>query len=418
MTVADDRLRADVEALCGIVRSSAGQGERDAAAWVAGQLRDAGLEPIVQPYRSQRGYALAHGLHDAAGLATIGRGGLLGAIATLAVLRSYERESSGRCQWLRRYLPAFPGANVVVRIPAGDGPTRSTLVLAAHLDAAPTGWVWHPALAAAGAGPAARTHRMPPVMAPLAAAFLAGAAGSVMERRHRRAGRALRGAGLAVIGGALSGVLSVARGSTVPGASDNASGVAVLLALARALAVDPPVGVDVVLVFPGAEEAGMGGMRAFADGPVLADALAAGPVTVVGVDTLGGGTPIVAQAEGAMRTHRFDPAAVALVQDGAGAAGEPVPQPWRIGAWTDPIVTQHRGIPSTCLLSVGDGGHYTNYHLPTDTPDRVDWDCVQRCARVVAGIVIAAGTRSTPATASTNAMRPDGSLGAVPGRQG
>lgn len=403
MTVAEDRLRADVQALCGIVRSSAGQGEQDAAAWVAGQLREAGLEPTVQPYRSQRGYALAHGLHDAAGLAAIWRGGLLGAAGALVVLRSYERESSGRCQWLRRYLPAFPGANVVVRIPAGDGPARSTLVLVAHLDAAPTGWVWHPALAAAEAGSAARTHRMQPVMAPLTAAFLSGAAGSVVEGRRRRLGRALRGGALAVIGGALAGVLSVARGATVPGASDNASGVAVLLALARSLATAPPEGVDVVLVFPGTEEAGMGGMRAFADGPVLAAALVAGPVTVVGVDTLGGGTPIVAQAEGAMRTHRFDPAAVALVQDGARAAGEPVPQPWRIGGWTDPIVTQHRGIPSTCLLSVGEDGHYTNYHLPTDTPDRVDWDCVERCARIVAGVVVAAGTQSTPATASTNA---------------
>ncbi|PTL59705.1 M20/M25/M40 family metallo-hydrolase [Paraconexibacter algicola] len=389
MTAAEDRLREDVEALCRIVRSSAGEGERRAAAWVAGQLRDAGLRPVVQPYRSPRGYALAHALHDAAGLAAIGRGGLLGAALTLAVLRSYERETSGRDQWVRRVLPSGEGANVVVRIP-GTGEVRRTLVLVAHLDAAPTGWVWRPAFANAGAGLARRTRRMSPVMGALTGAFLAGAAGSAVERAAPRAGRALRTGALATIGVGLAGLVSVARGATVPGASDNATGVAVLLGLARALAAAPPVGVDVVLVLPGGEEAGMGGMRAFADGPVLAAALAAGPVTVVGVDTLGGGTPIVAAAEGAMRTHRFDPEAVALVQAGARAAGEDPPARWRIGAWTDPVLTQHRGIPSTTLLSVGDRGHYTEYHLPTDTPDRVDWDCVERCARIVAGVVVAA----------------------------
>lgn len=404
MPATDDRLRTDVEALCGMVRSSAGQGERDAAAWVAGQLREAGLDPVVQPYRSQRGYALVHALHDAAGLAAIARGGALGAAGALAVLRSYERESSGRCQWLRRHLPTGEGANVVVRIPR-RGPATGTapsLVLVAHLDAAPTGWVWHPAFAHAGARLARRTRRMSPVMGPLTAAFLAGAVGGAVERAAPRTGRVLRGGALTVLATALAGLVSVARGATVPGASDNATGVAVLLHLARELAVDPPEGVDVVLVFPGAEESGMGGMRAFADGPVLAAARAAGPVHVVGVDTLGGGTPIVARAEGAMRAHRFSPDAVELVERGARLAGQPAPERWRIGAWTDPIVTQHRGIPSTCLLSVGDGGHYTNYHLPTDTPDRVDWDCVARCAAIVAGIVVAAGAQSTPATASTN----------------
>lgn len=386
VTGPDDRLRDDVEALCGIVRQSAGQGERDAADWVADQLRAAGLHPVVQPYRSQRGYALAHALYDAAGLAAIGFGGPLGAAATLATLRSYEREASGRCQWLRAYLPKGDGANVVVRI-AGRGRVRRTLVLVAHLDAAPTGWVWHPALAA-DAGRAARTRSMAPLMAPITAAFVAGAAGSAVQRWAPRTGRVLRGAASATIAVGLAGLVSVARGATVPGASDNATGVAVLLRLARALATQAPEGVDVLLVFPGTEEAGMGGMRAFADGPQLAAAV--GPVTVVGVDTLGGGTPIVAEAEGTMRTHRFADEAVELVRRGARMAGEPAPERWRIGGWTDPIITQHRGLPSTTLLSVGPDGHYTNYHRPTDTPDRVDWDCVARCARIVEGMIEAA----------------------------
>ena len=38
------------------------------------------------------------------------------------------------------------------------------------------------------------------------------------------------------------------------------------------------------------------------------------------------------------------------------------------------------------ILSIREGG-FTNYHLPTDTPDRVDWGSVRRCARLAEGIV-------------------------------
>lgn len=385
-------IRRDVEALAARPRSSARDGELDAARHVRDALRAAGLDPRLQVHRYQRSYALAHGVHEAAALAALARGGPRGALALLGVLASLDAEASGRCQWLRDLLPTDVGAGVLVRIPArADGPPpRGTLLLAAHLDAANTAWVWHPALAAADRGRAARTHAMTPLMAPITAALGAGAAACLLPRRSR-AGRGLRAVAGAVLATGLAGLVSVGRGATVPGASDNATGVAVLLDLARRLAAEPPAGTDVLLLLPGTEEAGMGGMRALLDHPLVAAARARGPVVCVGVDTLGAGTPIVAGAEGTMRTHRFDPEAIELVRRGAVAAGEPAPEPWRIGGWTDPIVAAHRGIPATCLLSVGPDGHYTNYHLPTDTPDRVDWASVERCARIVAGTVVAAG---------------------------
>jgi Zn-dependent M28 family amino/carboxypeptidase len=216
-----------------------------------------------------------------------------------------------------------------------------------------------------------------------------------------------------VLGVALAGVASVGRGATVPGASDNATGVAVLLDLARALAAAPPEAVDVVLVFPGTEEAGMGGMRAALEHPWL-DPARVPPMVVVGVDTLGGGTPIVAHAEGTMRTQRFDRAALALVARGAAEAGVPAPEPWRIGGWTDPVLAQHRGIPSTCLLSVGPG-YYTEYHLPTDTADRVDWGSVMACAAIVAGTVAAAtADAGTEVPASSSGSPPPSRDGGEP----
>ncbi len=385
-TLDEDAIRRDVEALSAWARSSARDGEREAARWVADRLATLGLQPERLAYRYQHSYALAHALHELAGLAGVALGGRRGALLAAGALISLDAEASGRSQWLRAVLPAGEGDGVLVRLPAAGHAAR-TLVLVAHLDTANTAWVWHPRLMQAGAAHALKARAMSPLMGPVAGALAAGATGALLPRSSR-AGRLLRTGGAAVLAVALAGVTSVGRGASVPGASDNASGVAVLLELARALAAAPPEAVDVVLVFPGTEEAGMGGMRAALDHPWL-DPARVPPMTVLGVDTLGGGTPIVARAEGTMRTHRFDPAALALVARGAREAGVPAPEPWRIGGWTDPVLAQHRGIPSTCLLSVGPG-YYTNYHRPTDTPERVDWTCVATCARIVAGAVAAA----------------------------
>lgn len=318
----------------------------------------------IEPYRSRTTYAWVHALHLAAGL--LGR-----PLLSLAALGSLELDASGKRQWLGRLLPRSEGANVVARLPAA-GSRRATLVLTAHLDAAQTGLVWHPALARAGSARRLEHRSMDPVMVPLAVAFGLTA---LPWRRARAIGRALLAVGIATN-------LDVARSPTVPGANDDATGVAALLALAAGWAREPLEGVEVVIAAVGSEESGMGGFRAFlAQHPL-------DPTTtfVLGLDTLGAGTPIVAHAEGALRAHRYRPADLALVDAGARRAGRPAPQRWRIGAWTDPVLALHAGLPAAVLLSVGPEGGYTNYHLPTDTPQRVDWDSVRACVAIARGV--------------------------------
>jgi hypothetical protein len=76
--------------------------------------------------------------------------GCAGAAAPLAALASLELEASGRRSGLRGCCRAARGERG--RAHPAAGPRRATLVLTAHLDAAQTGLVWHPALArAAGA---------------------------------------------------------------------------------------------------------------------------------------------------------------------------------------------------------------------------------------------------------------------------
>ena len=49
-----------------------------------------------------------------------------------------------------------------------------------------------------------------------------------------------------------------------------------------------------------------------------------------------------------------------------------------LGAGTDPMAARYAGLPAVSILSWTDGG-FTNYHLPTDTADRVSWESVERC---------------------------------------
>ena len=111
---------------------------------------------------------------------------------------------------------------------------------------------------------------------------------------------------------------------------------AVCLDLAAALAAQPLEETEVIVALTGGEEAGMGGMAAFLErhGP----SLEAGSTFVLGLDTLGAGSPIVCTGEGAMREQRYREQDIALVEDGAALAGVEAPERWRIAAWTDPIL--------------------------------------------------------------------------------
>ncbi|MEA2272010.1 MAG: hypothetical protein QOI98_718 [Solirubrobacteraceae bacterium] len=375
-------LRADVEALAAMTRDSAGIGERASSRWIAGRLEESGAHDVrVEPFRYQSTYAWAQGLHTAAGLLATRIRGVGGAALALGALASLELEVSGRRQWLRRFLPAGEGANVVARIPA-TGARVATLVLVAHHDAARTGMVFRTRVTEAGAARRLKRRSIDPYVAPIAVpGFGLAAFGSLARGRAgalaRRVAQALLGAGI------LAG-LDIATERTVPGANDNATGVAALIALASRFAAEPLAGVDVVLVAPGCEESGMGGMAAYLAGH--GGDLNPENTLVLGLDTLGSGTPVVLEAEGALLRHRYRDEDLDLADAGAHRAGVEAPERWRIGGWTDAILAVFAGLPAISLLSVGPKGIFTHYHHPTDVPSHVDYDCVERCVALAGAI--------------------------------
>jgi len=366
-------LREDVEALARLGRRTTTAGERESADWVASRLRALGADEVrIRTFRGQSTWAWAHGAHMLAGLAASWIRGRAGRLLGVLVAVSYELDVSARNQWLRRLLLGRPGYSVEARIPS-EVSTRRTLVLVAHHDAAHTGLVWHPALNAANRRRSARSDQTFPSHAMPLFGLAAAAAGSRYLRMPARL--------LLAISTLLSG--QAALSSTVPGANDNATGVAAVLELARRVKERPLPGVDVVIVSPGGEEAGSVGMQAWMRGP--GRALERRSTLVVNLDAIGsGGYLVVSRREGL--TGWFRNGDIDLSQRGAEVAGLPAPRVVTFPNVTDAFVARRAGLRAVSILSYDDGW-IANLHLPSDVPGDVGWSTVDQAIALTEGMV-------------------------------
>ena len=307
----------------------------------------------IEPFRCHSTWAIPYGAHALLGMLAARLPAALRVPLALATAASFEADYTGRNQALRSLLPgAGVGHNVVGRIGRGS----RKLVLVAHHDAAHTGWVWDPRFLESGRNHARKTGTTPSFIAlPLLALGL-------VALGFRRLGSALLGINVAL------GIQS-ALSETVPGASDNATGVAGGARAGSPLHRRSARGHRGDRALP---ERGGGGpgrhvrvARSKEGQTPFTNAL------VVSLDTLGAGEPVVARGESF--TGRYREEDLALVD-------EDVPRVV-LGAGTDAMAARYAGVPAVSILSWSDGG-FTNYHLPTDTADRVNWESVERCLAV------------------------------------
>jgi Peptidase family M28 len=185
------------------------------------------------------------------------------------------------------------------------------------------------------------------------------------------------------------------------GADDDASGVAVVLAAARALAQAPPRR-SVIFLLTSGEEFGVLGTQWYLDRPIvpLARTIADLQVEMVGrPDSLAGGP-------GRLWLTGFERSTMgeSFVSAGLPIVADPRPD-FRFFERSDNIVFAMRGIPAHTLSSFG---LHSDYHQPSDEVDRIDFahleqaaDLVARATRLLADGPPPAwrpGGRPTPAT--------------------
>ncbi|WP_233601070.1 MULTISPECIES: M28 family metallopeptidase [Micromonospora] len=172
-------------------------------------------------------------------------------------------------------------------------------------------------------------------------------------------------------------------GLRLPGASDNATGVAVVLEAARVLAAGLPAGVGLSVALLDREEVGALGSAHHAT-RLRAEGAAPLVVNVDGAGRLDG----AAAVEAGGPAHRL----LALLDQAGRHTGVPLT--------AGPVASDNRRYGRAGLAAVGIGAGMGGYHSPADTPDKVDPGTLALIARLVVATVHLAA--AAPATLSSS----------------
>jgi hypothetical protein len=367
--------------------------EQEAGEYLVGELGELGRGAKLEPIRVRPAYHVTHALHAA--LAVIGsvvsvRVPVLGVVILLLVGISMYGDLTTRFYLLRRLMPAARSHNVTSR---GDRPDAAArVVLTAHYDAARSGLLFTGRLArpaprllkplAALAGPIDLVFWTITLTLVLAVVRLISGSDSTLLT-------AAQFACAVILIGAVILFVDVALSQVVPGASDNASGVAAVLEVARRLDAEPPPDIDVWVLFTGAKEGLLLGMREW--WRLHSGELDPRRTFFVNVDTVGKGSTRYVTAEGFLLLFRHDQRLIDLcrriarseVEGDAGARA--TPHVLRFG--TDGSVPAMRGFPSITICCTDEHGRLPNYHRPSDVPEQIDTGAIEEAVDLVEALV-------------------------------
>jgi hypothetical protein len=373
-----------VEELAAYERRAGSEGEHRAAAWIARRLRSAGCEATLEETYFHAGYAglmrgacLAACAAGAAALAARRLRGPAAAVAALSGLAIADDISNGPRLARRLIQRREPTWNVIGS--AGDLESSRTLVLLAHHDAAPTGLIFDPRLQAwvGEHFPALieRTDTAVPIWWP-----------PLLSHGLIATGAATHRARLTVAGLSAAVFHDIARSPVVPGANDDLSGVAVLVALAERLRESPVTGLAVRLVSCGAEEVLQGGIHGFARDHF--PGLDPEQTWFLNLETVGSPRLILLEGEGPIVMEDYhDRGFRDLVERCAREAGAQLQRGLRARSSTDAVIPSRAGYPTATLCSMNRYKALSNYHLMSDTPDNLDYDTIGAALTVTDALV-------------------------------
>ncbi len=373
-----------VETLAPLERRAGSEAERQAAEWIAERIERAGTPARVEEEWFYPGYArellpLGAAGFAAGALAINGRRRALATVIGAAAAAAIADDASNGTRFWRKLLGRRKQTwNVVAT--AGDEAADRTLVVLAHHDAAPTGRMFDPTfqrwLARRFPELIQRSDTSPGLWWPVVGGPALAAVGALTGSRAI----ARAGATLSALTVALG--FDIARDRIVPGANDNLSAVAALVAIAERLNREPVEGIRVLLVSCGAEEVLQGGIYGFADRHF--PTLARDRTWFLNLDTIGSPELIMLEGEGCFVIEDYpSPQFRDVIARAAERTTGPLRRGVRSRASTDSVIPSRAGYPIATLASwEPDTKLLSNYHLMSDTPENLDYDTVARAATV------------------------------------
>jgi hypothetical protein len=381
-------LRDVIEDLAELERGAGSPGEEVAAHRICARFEQLGCRASVDDEVYLDGYARLHAALSAvgavAGLAALsGRARPLAALAGAAAAAAIADDCANWSRTVRRAVAERRTTwNVVAE--TGDRDAERTIVLMAHHDAAPTGAVFD------DTAQRKANDLLPDVIEAIDTALpmwwpvIAGPALSALGAATGR--RGLAGAGLFLSAGSAASFTDIARHRIVPGANDNLSGVAVLVAVAESLQATPVEGVRVLLASCGAEEVLQGGVYGFVERHLKP--LDAGKTMVINLDTVGSPRLIMLEGEGPVVMEDYcGPDFRDLIAGVAGEAGVELRRGMRARTSTDAVIPSHAGYPTATIASMTAWKGLSNYHKHSDTPENVDYGTVDQAAKLAEAVV-------------------------------
>jgi hypothetical protein len=399
-----DPLR-DIEAL--LAHGARGPGtdaERRAARHLEQRLRELGREARIEPIQVRPSYALTHLIHAVA--AIVGSvlsvsAPLAGAIVLLVTATSAFGDLTGSFHLARRLTPSRASQNVVSREDPESGEQAAgrpgTLVLVAHYDAARTGAPFGPRFTERLAALGQAVRRPIGAFEPFFWSIVVVFACAVL----RLAG--IDATPLTVVQFLATVVLivsvpmlaDVALSETVPGANDNASGVATVLRLADRYGGDLDH-FDVWVVFTGAEEGMELGMRAWLRAHKRE--LDSERTAFLCVDQVGRGTVRYARREGYVIAHPQHADLLELCDQIAEedsddseserrASGRYGARSYVSRSATDAHAARVAGFPAIAVSCLGALDYAPHHHLPSDTVENLDENALDRAFRFCSELI-------------------------------
>lgn len=367
-----------VRGLCSFEGRVAGSdAERRAGNWLAERLRGQGRRAEVEPTHVHPHWAVVHALHSLIALA----GSLIALAAApigfalvFAAAVSMYLDLNGRLYLLRRLFFRRASQNVVSRGRRRDAPGR--VVICAHYDAARTGFIYGRrwTRTARRIGDALR---LPPgLFRPIfwSIALLLPVLGLRMAGIDDIWVSAVQLPPTVVLVVAIFLLVDIELSAVVPGANDNASGVATALSLAEELDREPPDHLDVWVVLTGGEECQQEGMRAFVRRH--RDELDRDSTWFVNLCAVGGGDVRFESVAGwvvsvAMRGRLRELCEAVAAADREGPnryRAEAV----RYGQAADSMPPRLAGYEALTIACLDEDGLAPHYHRSSDLPENLD----------------------------------------------
>ena len=383
-----DSIRTIVEELSSIPHRATGEpGERQAAQFVRENLEALGLEVSTQTFKAPKILGHPTALFILLALAGVLVGfvaPISGVFIILLVLCCLVRMFNLKGELWTRVVPRGDSINVIGKKIVSNA--KRSFVFSAHIDAGQTGLMFHPAVNRlfvrfSGNPKSVQGPMYLPAMVILAGAAVVGVRifggqGIVLD--------VLQWAIAAFLAISLAVTVQWMRSPFVPGAIDNASGVAAMLEAAKALTDDPLDQTNLYFVATGAEETGMRGMKHFYE--THQRTLASPKTYYFNFESVGGGSLRAVEEEGELGRFKYPPFLIGFAQFVSKKHGFGELETVNLLAGTDSAVTANAGLPTLCLIALDEMGVPPNYHEMADTADRADFEVTLHAANLVVAV--------------------------------